>query len=235
MANVILNNLSIEFPIISSGAYSLRNKLVNVSTGGLIQSRNSVITRVTALSDVSFSLKDGDRVGILGHNGAGKSTLLRAISGIYAPTSGTIQTEGAIATILDLGAGIEPELSGYENIIRLGLQRGLTLEQSRKLIGEVEDFAELGNFLAMPVRVYSSGMMLRLMFSVATSVSPEILVIDEIFGAGDKNFQVTAKLRMESIVSKSKILIFSSHSEKLVDDLCNKKIIMEHGKIISSS
>lgn len=232
MANVTLKNVSIDFPIMSAGGYSLRNKLLAISTGGVIQYDNSKITSIRALDDINLSLNDGDRLGIIGHNGAGKSTLLRVIAGIYAPTLGTIETKGTIATILELGAGIDPELSGYENIIRLGVQRGLTLRESKGLIQNVEEFADLGNFLHMPPRVYSSGMMLRLMFSVATAVTPEILIVDEVFGAGDKNFQENAKLRMENLISKSKIFVFTSHSEELVARLCNKIVFMKHGKLV---
>lgn len=210
---------------------SLKAKLVEVGTGGRLNKNKSGVITVSALENVSFMLNDGDSVGLIGHNGAGKTTLLRTIAGIYTPTHGRISREGSVSTIFELGAGLDSQLTGYENIYRMGLLLGMTSKRIDTILPFIEDFTELGNFLAAPVRTYSSGMLMRLMFAVTTANQPEILLVDEMFGTGDKTFQEKARKRMEGIVSASKIFVFATHSEALISEFCNRVFELNHGQL----
>jgi ABC-type polysaccharide/polyol phosphate transport system ATPase subunit len=234
MAHVIFENVTLKYPIYNLRTMSLRNQLVRAATGGRIEKEAGNVTTVTALNNVSFELNEGDAVGLIGHNGAGKSTLLRTIAGIYPPDSGIIRREGSIATVLELGAGLEPELSGYENIVQLGMMMGMPRKQAISLIPDIEEFTELGDFLNLPVRTYSSGMTMRLMFAVATSVTPEILLIDEMFGTGDISFQEKSTQRIKKLIKSSKIFVFASHSHSLINKYCNRTFQLDHGSIKES-
>ncbi|MGC6369534.1 ABC transporter ATP-binding protein [Pseudomonas sp. K2I15] len=231
MAHITFDNVTIRYPIYNGAAKSLKKTLVNVGTGGFLSKEPGDVLTITALDKVSFKLSDGDAIGLIGHNGAGKTTLLRTMAGIYPPSSGLVTTDGRISTIIELGAGLDSELSGYENIFRLGLLLGMSKVQVQKLIPVIEEFTELGNFLQAPVRTYSSGMLMRLMFAVSTSNQPEILLVDEMFGTGDKGFQEKAKARMEGIISSAKIFVFASHSEELISKFCNRVFELKHGTV----
>lgn len=231
MAKLIFENVTIQYPIYNSRGMSLRNQLLRLGTGGRIEAEAGHVSLVTALKEVSFELQDGDSVGLVGHNGAGKTTLLRTMAGIYAPTHGRIITDGSLATVFEIGAGMDPELSGYDNIVRMGLLMGMTVREAQQKIPEIEEFTELGDFLQLPVRTYSSGMTMRLMFAVATSVQPEILLIDEMFGTGDAAFQEKAKQRVVSLIANSKIFVFASHSHELIKEYCKRLFVLEHGTL----
>jgi len=231
MAKLEFRNVTVQYPIYSSRGMSLRNQLLRISTGGRIEAEAGKIQMVTALKDVSFCLNDGDSIGLIGHNGAGKTTLLRTMAGIYTPISGEVICQGSLATVFEIGAGMDAELSGYENIIRMGLLMGMTPEEAESKIPDIEEFTELGNFLQLPVRTYSSGMTMRLMFAMATSIQPEILLIDEMFGTGDSEFQHKAHDRMKSLISSSKIFVFASHSHQLLREYCQRIFLLEHGTL----
>jgi len=232
MAHIIFDHVTLKYPIYSGGNLSLRNQLVRVGTGGKLSKESANVITITALDDVSFELRDGDSIGLIGHNGAGKTTLLRAMAGIYHPVKGKIMRDGKTSTVIELGAGMDSELTGYENIFRMGMLLGLTRVEIEKSIPDIKSFTELGDFLAMPVRTYSSGMSMRLMFAVATSVRPDILLVDEMFGTGDANFQERAEERMIKFVNKAKIFVFASHSEELVKKYCDKVFFLDHGAIM---
>ncbi len=231
MAKVIFRDVSLEYPIHDGRTTSLRNRLVKVGTGGILQKSGANAICVKALESVSFEINDGDSVGLVGHNGSGKTTLLRAIAGIYGPSKGKIITEGNISTIIELGAGMEDELSGYENIMRMGLLLGLKTDVINNKMTEIADFTELGNFLEMPVRTYSAGMTMRLMFAVATCVKQDILLVDEMFATGDKEFQKKAYERMHDLITSAKIFVFASHSAELIGEFCNRIFYLEHGSV----
>jgi ABC-type polysaccharide/polyol phosphate transport system ATPase subunit len=232
MARLRLDNVSIEYPIYNAGSKSLRNQLVAISTGGRMAHRAGSIVTVLALDGVTLDLKDGDKVGLLGHNGSGKTTLLRTMAGIFKPTRGQLVVEGRISSIFGLGAGVDPELSGYENIIRMSMLLGSSQAEAKARIPDIEDFTELGNFLSLPVRTYSAGMQTRLMFAVATAAHPEILLMDEVIGTGDADFQTKALKRMNELVEKSSIFVLASHSQELINSFCNKICTLEHGQLV---
>ncbi|HEY0211633.1 ABC transporter ATP-binding protein [Acerihabitans sp.] len=231
MASLNFDNVTVAYPIYNAHTQSLRNQLVRIGTGGRIGNSAGAIVTVTALDRVSFRLRSGDALGLIGHNGAGKSTLLRTMAGIYRATAGTVTRTGSVATVFELGAGMDPELSGYENIMRMLLLMGHSKAQARAAVPDIEDFSELGDFLALPVRTYSSGMTMRLMFAVATSVRPEILLIDEMFGTGDASFQQKAEKRMHDWIAGTDIFVFASHDMGLIKRLCNRLFRLDQGAI----
>lgn len=234
MASISFDNVSLSYPIYGSHGMSLRSHLMRVATGGSIE-KDSRTTVITALKNVNFKLKDGDAVGLIGHNGAGKSTMLRTMAGIYPPSIGRVVRQGKTSTVFEIGAGLNPELSGLENIVNLGMMMGLNYSDAKALTPEVEDFTELGDFLQLPLRTYSSGMTMRLMFAVATAVTPEILLLDEMFSTGDAGFQSKSQKRIHKIIDESKIFVFASHDIGLIKNYCNRIFRLAHGEVAEIS
>ena len=187
---------------------------------------------VQALNAVTLSLTEGDRVGLIGRNGAGKSTLLRVISGVYRPTSGTATITGTVGTLIDISLGINPEASGRQNIFLRGAMLGISKKEIRDRFDEIVEFSELGEFIEAPVRTYSSGMQLRLAFSVSTVFVPEILVMDEWLSVGDQNFKDKAEARLQEVVSSTRILVLASHSRELLEKTCTRGIFLDKGHVL---
>ncbi len=231
MARIDLRKVSIEFPIYNVNARSFKKNFLRLATGGsVIKDANQRIV-VNALKDITMTLHHSDRLGLIGHNGAGKSTLLRLLAGIYEPTSGDMRTEGRISPMLEIMHGIETEFTGYENIMQRGILLGLSRVEIKAKIQEIADFTGLGDYLFMPMRTYSSGMMVRLAFSISASIKPEILLIDEIFNAGDADFLEKARGRMISLLNQSSIVVIATHSDNLIKEFCNKVLLLEGGQI----
>ena len=230
MVRIETRDASVDFPIFDAKSRSLKKAVLGM-VGGTINSEDQKVPVIEALRDITLTIGDGDRVALVGHNGAGKSTLLRLLSGIYEPTSGTAVVEGRVAPIFDLGVGMDPEISGYENIMIRGLFLGMSRKQMESRVDEIADFTELGDFLAMPLRTYSTGMRVRLALGVVTSIDPEILLFDEGIGAVDGSFLDKAKQRLSQLVERAGLLVFASHSDELLGQLCNKAVWLEHGRI----
>ena len=186
-----------------------------------------------ALKDVSFELKKGERLGILGLNGAGKSTLLKVIAGVYKPTKGSVQRYGHMAPMIELGAGFDPNYTGRENIFLYGSVLGFSKEFLMSKYDEILEFSELGEFIDVPIKNYSSGMKSRLGFSIATVVEPEILILDEVLSVGDAKFRKKCEKKMKKMFDHGVTVLFVSHSLAQVKRLCNKAIILEHGQLIA--
>ncbi len=231
MAQIKFEEVSIEIPIFNATGRSLTSKILEVATGGKLDADPNGRVMVRALSNISFELNDGDRVGLVGHNGAGKSTMLRALSGVYAPSKGKATISGEIGSLIDISLGINPEATGRENVFVRGHLLGLTKKQIAERYDEIVEFAELGDFMEMPVRTYSSGMHLRLAFAVSTVVRPEILLMDEWLSVGDENFKHKAEARLTEMVDATKILAIASHSRELIEKVCNRVIWLEHGQV----
>lgn len=234
MASVRLDNVSVAFPIYDASSRSLKKRIFSDATGGRIQTDpgSKKISLVKALDQVSFSLDHGDRVGLVGHNGAGKTTLLRVLAGIHEPNAGTVTVEGQPAPLFDIALGMDPECTGYENIVLRGLFLGLTREQIDARVDEIAEFTELGGFLDLPIRTYSAGMRMRLAFAVSTSIDPDILLLDEGIGAGDAAFLEKASQRLKEFTKRAAIIVLASHSEGLVKEMCDKAILMDHGRVL---
>ena len=232
MVSIDTYNACVDFPIFDAKSRSLKKAMLS-SAGGAIgkNAQNTVV--VEALKDINLHLREGDRVGLVGHNGAGKSTLLRLLSGIYEPTRGAADVRGRVAPVFDLGVGMDPEVSGYDNIIIRGLFLGQSIKQMKKKMDEIAEFSELGDYLSMPLRTYSTGMRVRLALGVVTSIEPEILLLDEGIGAVDAAFMAKARVRLQELVKRSGILVFASHSNDFLAQLCNTALWIDHGEIRS--
>jgi len=227
-----LLDVSVEFPIYSGGSRSLKKVLFNTTTyGNLARDARDRIT-VQALTGVSLDIEHGDRLAIIGANGAGKSTLLKVLAGIYDPTHGRVHASGRISALLTASVGLNPDATGRENIINRAMYMDVHPRDMRDRIDDIAEFSELGYYLDMPVRTYSSGMMIRLCFAVATSMQPEILLMDEWLGAGDAGFLAKARRRMEAFVTSSSIMVLASHSMPLLKEWCNRAILLDQGRII---
>lgn len=241
-----LEHLSIDFPLFQLESRSLKKTLFSKAgkiignqqrhhqrTGAEIATTANNNVVVQALRDINLSIKTGERVGLVGHNGAGKSTLLRTITGIYEPNSGSVLSQGSIEALLSTNAGMNPLLSGRENIYLRGKRLGLSNKEIQELEKDVEEFAELNEFMELPTKIYSSGMMMRLGFGLSTSIIPNILLMDEWFMAGDSNFQEKAKKRLVNIVNKSDIVVLTTHSLPILQQWCNRIIWLKAGQIIA--
>lgn len=230
MAKIQVNGVSVRFPIYEAGARSFKTRLMDMTTGGRIALAGKRVF-VDALDNVTLEFEHGDRVALIGHNGAGKTTLLRVLAGIYEPTIGTVEVEGNVAPLFNVGLGIDAEATGYENIYLRGAFLGFSREQIRERMDEIAAFTELGNYLAMPVRTYSAGMQVRLAFAVSTSIDPEILLMDEWIGAGDASFIAKAERRINDVVGKARIFVLASHTQGLLERTCTKGVLMHAGRV----
>lgn len=188
---------------------------------------------VDALRSVNIEIKKGERVGLIGLNGAGKSTLLKVMAGIYPPTSGSVNTNGHVCPMFEFATGFEMNQSGWDNIRIRGMLLGMSPDEIEEKLPEIAAFTELGEFLNYPVRTYSAGMFIRLAFAVSTSINPEILLIDEVMGAGDIKFAEKAKRRMLEFMEQGKILVFSTHSFELLNTFCKRTIWIHKGLILA--
>ena len=226
-----LENVSVSFPIYHGGSRSLKKSLLFRGSGGQLASDANQRIVVEALRNVTAEFRAGDRVALIGSNGAGKTTLLRVMAGIYEPVAGVVRSRGRISPMFDISLGIDSDMSGYENIRMRGLILGLSKSEIEDKLSDIATFTELGDYLDIPVRTYSSGMMTRLTFAVATCFAPEILLMDEWIVAGDSSFLAKAQKRIESFVEQASILILASHSEEICRLWCNKAIWMDKGEV----
>jgi ABC-type polysaccharide/polyol phosphate transport system ATPase subunit len=233
MSRLLLDTVGIDFPIFGVNQI-LRLSLLRGLTGGRIlpKSMQQTSIMVKALDEISLDLKSGNRVGLIGHNGAGKSTLLRVMAGVYYPTIGQVRIEGKLTPLLNLTPGIEVEDSGYENIITVGMLLGMSREEIDAKAPEIIDFSELGDYIHLPIRTYSSGMQARLAFSISTSLEPGILLLDEGIATADARFAEKANYRVKELIEKTEILVIASHSEALIESMCDKAALLHHGRLL---
>jgi ABC-2 type transport system ATP-binding protein/lipopolysaccharide transport system ATP-binding protein len=233
LAFIELDGVSVDFPVFDSRGRSLRAALMNVgSVGRRVDMDAAGHVTVHALKNISVQFDDGDRVGLIGRNGSGKSTLLRLLAGVYEPTAGVVRTQGSCSPLLDIGLGIDVDATGYDNIVLRGLALGLSLKEIGAHEAEIAEFTELGDHLRLPVRTYSSGMLLRLVFAVSTAVPRDIIVIDEVIGAGDAMFMRKAKARLDNLLKGSRIFIVASHAGDMLRQMCDKGLYMRDGEVM---
>jgi ABC-type polysaccharide/polyol phosphate transport system ATPase subunit len=234
MTNAIIEvrNASLSIPVYGVESQSLKKTLISMTSAGRIAT-NAVSgrTQVDALVDVSLSVRPGDRIGIVGRNGSGKSTLLRLLSGIYEPTRGAIAIRGSIAPLLDIGLGIDDDLSGRENIALRATLLGISADQLSGIEKDVIEFTELGPFIDLPVRTYSSGMRMRVAFAVSSCIDPDILLLDEWISTGDAHFIRKAEDRLNGLIERIKALVLATHAPDVVRHTCNRVIVMDQGRI----
>ncbi|MBI4767544.1 MAG: ABC transporter ATP-binding protein [Deltaproteobacteria bacterium] len=225
------HEICVEIPVYSSANRSFRHTILKKLVGGPVSALDGVVI-VKALDSVSFDVYLGDSVGILGHNGSGKTTLLKVLAGIYEPTAGTIKIHGKTTPYFGVNEGITPEMTGYEAIVVGALVRGVRHKDIPGIIEEVENFAELGDFLNLPIRTYSSGMNARLMFAIATCIPPEILLVDENIGAGDERFQEKVRVRVKDYISKASTFFLASHNPIMMGEWCKKGLLLRQGRVL---
>ena len=231
MVAIILDDVSVDIPIYDVSRASLKKMVLGRTIGGRFAQSGSHVT-VKALKNLTFEAHDGDRIALVGDNGSGKSTLLRVASKVYPPTSGRISIVGNISPLFDATLGMSMDATGLENIQIAGTIWGMTRAQIRNSVDDIAEFTELGDYLKVPVRTYSNGMLLRLAFAIATARDPEILLIDEIIGVGDATFFEKAFSRLHKLAQRSRILMVAAHQDKLLRLLCNKAIWLSHGSLV---
>lgn len=231
MALINFQGVFVEFPIYNAKGRSLKKRLMRVATGGQINEDVTGVVIIRALDNLDFKIEDGERVALLGHNGAGKTTLLRVLSSVYIPTQGNAVIKGKLGSLIDISLGIDPEASGLENIYVRGRLLGLSTAEIKGKTLEIVDYSELGDFIEMPVRTYSTGMHMRLAFTISTTLRPEILLMDEWLSVGDDGFKHKVESRMQEVMQSTSILVVATHSRELTMNTCTRAIWLEHGKI----
>lgn len=220
-----VENVSICYKIANDRINSIKEYFVEIIKGKL------KYEEFWALHDISFEAKKGEVLGIIGHNGAGKSTLLKVVSGILKPVTGTVQVQGTVVPMLELGSGFDFDLTGRENVFLNGAILGYSEKFLKEKYEEIVEFSELGKFIDVPLRNYSSGMIMRLAFSVATVVNPDILIVDEILAVGDAQFQEKSKQRMMELMDGGATVLFVSHSLEQIRELCDHVLWLNHGEV----
>ena len=232
-AYLITESASLNFPLYSADRRSIKSLLRGAIPGARIGLRGDGEVSVEALRNINLNLEGGDRLALVGPNGAGKTTLLKLLAGIYYPTFGEIRRSGSVTTLFNIGLGLDMNATGIENIYLANYLHGMSRSHIKTFVEDVIEFSDLGQFIYMPVRTYSSGMLTRLAFAIATAFSPDILLIDEIFGTGDAKFVSKSSIRMENLMKKARILVFASHNNSLIKKLCNKALLIREGKEVA--
>lgn len=232
MASIDLRDVHVSFPIFEARAKNLRFQLAQMVGSTLGADRNHGYVRVHALKGVDLSLKDGDRVGLIGHNGSGKSTLLRTLGGIYEPTAGICDVKGRTIPLLNIWQGIMQDATGLENIYIKGMFMGFSRKEVERHVEDIVAFSELGDYINLPFRTYSQGMRLRLVFGTVTSFTPDILLMDEVIGVGDDVFFKRASARLRDLVERTSIVVVASHAKPVLTLLCNRILKLSSGKIV---
>jgi ABC-type polysaccharide/polyol phosphate transport system ATPase subunit len=229
MASIRLRDVDLEFHVSMERSTTLKSAVVSALRGR----RRSRVRVIRALQSITLSVGSGERLGLIGPNGAGKSTLLKTIAGIYPPHRGEVQVEGHVCPLFEFATGFEMEASGWDNIRTRALLLGMSTREIEAKIGEIARFSNLGEFLDIPVRCYSSGMLLRLAFATSTAVDPQILLLDEVMAAGDAAFIHSARVRMNQLMERASIVVFASHSLDMLPSFCERTILIESGRIVA--
>jgi len=226
-----LKSRSLKHQVLVNKVSPLLSRPESTIGGSVIQDRRGVVI-VRALDRVSFAAAEGDRIALIGHNGAGKTTLLRVAAGIFEPTSGSVQARGRVMPLFNIMEGMTPESTGLEMIRLRGTLLGMSEQEIDEQTDEITEFCDLGDYINMPVRTYSTGMQVRLAFAITTAVASDVLIMDEVIGAGDAAFIERAEARLKAFVERSSLLLFATHSPDLVRKWCNKAILLQHGRLM---
>jgi ABC-2 type transport system ATP-binding protein/lipopolysaccharide transport system ATP-binding protein len=230
VAHIVLKDASVEIPIYATGNNSLKTMLLRKAVGGRFGVAGSNLI-ITALSGIDLEICDGERIGLVGHNGSGKTTLLRVLAGVYPPTKGEVTVVGRVSPMFDISLGMSVDATGIENVKICGALWGLSPQEIEAGMDDIIEFTELGDYLKIPVRTYSAGMLLRLSFAIATLRQPEILLLDEVIGVGDAEFMKKARARLAKIASRASILVLASHSDEIIRLFCTKAMWLTQGTV----
>jgi ABC-type polysaccharide/polyol phosphate transport system ATPase subunit len=228
--SIELERVRLEHPVYDVSAQSLKKRLMRFGRRGRVADGNHGVVVVRAIDDLSLKLGPGDRLGLIGHNGAGKSTLLRVLAGIYAPTAGTVRVAGKAVPLLDISLGMDEQSTGRQNIRLRGMLLGMDSSEIKRKTDEIAAFAQLGDYLDLPLRTYSSGMRVRLAFAISTAVDADVLLLDEVLGVGDARFQEQANRRLRELHDRAEIVVLAIHSSPTIRETCNKVLWMERGR-----
>lgn len=232
MAIISAQDVVVEFPVYGGTSRYLKNRIIQAATGGLLAKDASERVVARALDGISFDFYEGDRVGLIGHNGSGKTSLLRLLAGIYEPSSGSLRVNGHVTSMLSITLGMDMDATGIENIYVRGRIMGVRPRQMKNLVEDITEFAGLGDYIHLPIRTYSSGMLMRLAFAICTSVDADIILMDEWLSVGDADFARKSKDRLDKFVGNARIVVLASHNHAMIDQRCNKIFHLEHGKIL---
>ncbi len=233
MPSIKVQDVCVDLPIYNSRGRSLKSALLAQTVGGgVADGRDQSVVVIRALDHVTLHLEHGARVALVGANGAGKTTLLRVMGKIYPPTAGVTHVAGRIGFLTDLNVGMDAEATGYENIRMRGVLLGLSNREIAQLVPDVAEFTELGDYLKLPIRCYSQGMMLRLAFAISTSIQPEIILLDEVIGVGDQAFAARARRRLQGLIKSASILVLASHNPNIIAENCTSAIWLSHGRVV---
>ena len=232
-AEVHLRDVALDIPIFDVSARSLKKRVMRLGRRNRIAEDATGVVVVRALDGVNLHLAAGDRLGLIGHNGAGKSTLLRVLAGIYVPTAGEVTISGKAVPLLDISLGMDDQSSGRQNIRLRGLLLGMSDSEIEAKTEDIAAFTELGDYLDLPLRTYSSGMRLRLAFAIATAVDADILLLDEVIGVGDASFQVKAARRLAELHARAEIVVLAIHNNKTLRETCNKALWLDNGRPVA--
>lgn len=233
MVEIKLDNANVEFSIYNARSRSLKSNLMKRVGGHIGQSAKDDRVVIHALRDINLHLKTGTRLALVGHNGAGKSTMLHLLGGVYEPSSGSAIIKGRVSSLLDLSMGMDPEQTGRENIILRAVFLGMSIAQAKALVLEIAEFSELGPYLDLPMRTYSSGMAMRLGFGVSTAIQPDIILMDEMIAVGDVRFAEKARARLHKIMDNAGILVIASHSSETLRQYCDRAIWLKEGQVLA--
>jgi ABC-type polysaccharide/polyol phosphate transport system ATPase subunit len=231
MASILVQDAVLDMQVFTSSNRSIKNAFGRALTGAQIIGADGDVPLVRALNGVSLQFASGDRVGLIGHNGAGKSSLLRLMAGIYRPNAGHVRVEGRIGALLDMQLGLDPDFTGRENVQFVAAALGLDARATDRIVQEVAEFCELGDFMGFPARTYSAGMMARLAFGIQTAAVYDILLIDEAIGAGDAAFHTKVEKRLDEVFSRTGIVVIASHADDLLRRYCTKGVVMQGGRV----
>jgi ABC-type polysaccharide/polyol phosphate transport system ATPase subunit len=234
MPEIKLQNVTVDLPLYNSAGRSLKSRILAQTVGGrAVDHRDRSVVVIRALNDVTLHVEHGARVAIIGANGAGKTTLLRVMARIYPPTRGAVEVDGRVTCLTDLNVGMDTEATGLENIGMRGRLLGLSSQQISELVPDVAAFTELGEYLKLPIRCYSQGMMLRLAFGISTGIQPDIILLDEIIGVGDQAFAEKAKARISKLIDAASILMLASHNATMIRAFCTSAIWLAQGRLMA--
>ncbi|WP_406237169.1 ABC transporter ATP-binding protein [Acetobacter orientalis] len=228
------NQINLQSVNLHYASVAFRERSLKTMLSSLLKKKikRTKIVDIHALKNINVQIVPGERVGLLGHNGAGKSTFLKMIAGLYPISSGTRVVEGVVRSLFDIGLGFEPEATGRENILYRSLLLGLTPRQVRAIEHEIVEFADIGEFIDYPIKTYSAGMQVRLAFAISTAVGGDILLLDEVIGAGDANFMTKARKRITQLIERAEILLLASHDFETLETICNRGLVFHHGEIV---
>src|ERR1700694_1345186 len=232
MGYIRARDIVVQFVVYGLASRSLKKSLIRAATGGALARDAGDRVVVKALDRVSLEIREGERIGLMGHNGSGKTTLLRVLAGAYEPRAGDFEIRGSVVSMLSVTLGMDPDATGLENIFLRGAVMGLSRKYIEKIVDEIAAFAELGDYIYMPLRTYSSGMSMRLAFATATAVSSDIILMDEWLSVGDADFSSKAQARLNQLVSKAKIVVLASHDASLLTQNCTRIVRLDHGRIV---